>query len=521
MRLIDFFDQAAARHPERCAFADRDTTFDYAQMRAFSQRLAAAMRERGISDNARVAIYSPNSAAAFGCILAIVRVGAVYVPINVRNTLDENADFISLAQCEWLFYAASLHDNAKILRNRAASVTQLVCVDGSGDDALSIDDLIAGTEGALPEIAHDPHRMVTIFGTGGTTGRSKAVRWDNLTWETLIAQAAINIVPARHDIAPVHLCVAPMTHAAGVLAMMLLPFAPTNIILDRASPLEILEAIHRHRVTHLYVPPTLLYSMLAHPRVREFSYASLTHFIVAAAPVAPEKLAQAVDVFGPCMCQYYGQAEAPMAVSYFAPYELVEAVSDPAKRHRLLSCGRPNILSRTAIIDDHGNRLSAGIPGELVVQGNLVSPGYFRDPKSTEEAQRRGWLHTGDIAQMDEDGFLYIVDRKRDMIISGGFNVYSVEVEAIVNGHPAVEICAVVGVPDSNWGESVKAVVVLKPRANASEQEIIEFCKAALGSVKAPKSVEFWPELPRTPVGKVAKSEIRARYWAGRQRAVN
>jgi acyl-CoA synthetase (AMP-forming)/AMP-acid ligase II len=261
--------------------------------------------------------------------------------------------------------------------------------------------------------------------------------------------------------------------------------------------------------------------MLAHPRVRELSYASLTHFIVAAAPVAPEKLIQAVDVFGPCLCQYYGQAEAPMAVSYFAPYELAEAVSDPAKRHRLLSCGRPNILSRTAIVDDHGNRLPVGTAGELVVQGNLVSPGYFRDPKATEDAQRYGWLHTGDIAQMDKDGFLYIVDRKKDMIISGGFNVYSVEVEAILSGHPAVEMCAVVGVPDSKWGESVKAVVVLKPRANASELEIIEFCKAALGSVKAPKSVEFWPELPRTPVGKVAKSAIRSRYWAGRRRAVN
>lgn len=521
MRLIDFFDQAAARHPERRAFADRDMTFDYAQMHAFSRHLAAAMRERGISDNARVAIYSPNSAVAFGCILATVRVGAVYVPINIRNALDENAAFIALAQCEWLFYASRFHDNVKILRSKVGSLTQLVCIDGRGEDALSIDDLIAGTDGVLPEVAHDPHRMATIFGTGGTTGRSKAVRWDNLTWETLIAQASMNIMPAGHDAAPVHLCVAPMTHAAGVLAIMLLPFAPTNIVLAGASPLEVLEAIDKYRVTHLYVPPTLLYSMLAHPRVREFNYGSLTHFIVAAAPIAPDKLAQAVELFGPCMCQYYGQAEAPMAVSFFAPYEVAEAVSDPAKRHRLLSCGRPNVLSRTAIVDDYGNRLPAGTPGELVVQGNLVSPGYFRDPEATAEAQRGGWLYTGDIAQMDEDGFLYIVDRKKDMIISGGFNVYSIEVEAVLNGHPAVENCAVVGVPDSKWGESVKAIVVLKLHANASEPQIIEFCRAALGGVKTPKSVEFWPELPRTPVGKVAKSEIRARYWTGRQRAIN
>jgi acyl-CoA synthetase (AMP-forming)/AMP-acid ligase II len=522
MRLIDFFDQAAARHPERCAFADQNTAFGYAQMRAFSQRLAAAMRERGVRDYARVGVYSPNSAVAFGCILAIARVGAVYVPINIRNAMGENADFIALTECEWLFYESSFHENVVVIRSKVSSLTQLICIDKADGDNPSVDDLIARRDDcAVPEIAHDPHRMVTLFGTGGTTGRSKAVRWDNLTWETLIAQAAMNIMPVGHDTAPVHLCVAPMTHAAGVLAMMLLPFAPTNIVLDRASPLEILEAIDRYRVTHLYVPPTLLYSMLAHPRICEFNYGSLTHFIVAAAPVAPDKLARAVGIFGPCMCQYYGQAEAPMAVSYFAPYELAEAVRDPVKRHRLLSCGRPNVLSRTAIADDHGSRLPAGTPGELLVQGNLVSPGYFRDPKATAAAQRCGWLHTGDIAQMDEDGFLYIVDRKKDMIISGGFNVYSVEVEATVNGHPAVENCAVVGVPDSKWGESVKAIVVLRPNTHALEQEIIEFCKAALGSVKAPKSVEFWPDLPRTPVGKVAKSEIRARYWAGRQRAVN
>jgi acyl-CoA synthetase (AMP-forming)/AMP-acid ligase II len=521
MRLIDFFDRAAARHPERCAFADQETAFDYAQMHAFSQRLATAISERGISDNGRVAVYSPNGAAAFGCILATVRAGAVYVPINIRNTLDENAEFIALTQCEWLFYASCFHDNAVILRSRVGSLTQLACIDGSDGDAVSIDHLIAGAGAAPADIPHDPHRMATIFGTGGTTGRPKAVRWDNLTWETLIAQAAMNIMPASPDAAPVHLCVAPMTHAAGVLAMMLLPFAPTNIVLDRASPLEILEAIDKYRVTHLYVPPTLLYSMLAHPRVREFNYGSLTHFIVAAAPIAPDKFAQAVEVFGPCMCQYYGQAEAPMAVSFFAPYEVAEAASDPAKRHRLLSCGRPNVLSRTAIVDDYGNRLPARAPGELVVQGNLVSPGYFRNPEATAEAQRGGWLHTGDIAQMDEDGFLYIVDRKKDMIISGGFNVYSIEVEAVLNGHPAVENCAVVGVPDSKWGESVKAIVVLKLHADASEQEIIEFCRTALGGVKAPKSVEFWPELPRTPVGKVAKSEIRARYWSGRQRSIN
>jgi acyl-CoA synthetase (AMP-forming)/AMP-acid ligase II len=522
MRLIDFFDQAALTHPERCAFVDLETSLTYAQMRAFSQQLAAAMFQRGLSDMGRTAVYSPNRVRAFGCVLATLRAGGTWVPVNIRNPVEINAQFMTLTQCEWLFYHSSVREAARLLRQHVPTLKQLICIDRADADIPSVDDLIlVSGERALDEVPHDPHRMVTILGSGGTTGRSKAVRWDNLTWETLIAQAAVNMMPPQRGAACVHLCVAPMTHAAGVIAIMLLPFAPTNVILEKADPLEIMQAIARHKVTHLYVPPTVLYAMLAHPRVRDFDYRSLTHFIVAAAPVAPDKLAEAVEVFGPCLCQYYGQVEAPMVATFLSPADVLDATLNPAHRHRLLSCGRPNILTRAAVIDDEGKRVPAGARGELVLQGNLVAPGYFADPAATTEAQRDGWLRTGDIAHIDAEGFVYIVDRKKDMIITGGFNVFSNEVEAAINSHPAVENCAVIGVPDPKWGEAIKAIVVLRPGATASAQTIIELCKARLGIVKAPKSVEFWPELPRTAVGKVQKKEIRARFWAGARRAVN
>jgi acyl-CoA synthetase (AMP-forming)/AMP-acid ligase II len=522
MRLIDFFDQAAAAYPERPAFVDPTVTYTYAAMRSFSQRLAVAMADRGLTDGGRVAVYSPNSATAFGCVLATLRAGGVWVPINIRNSIPDNAYFMTLCECEWLFFHSSCRESVESLRKQVPTLKRLVCTDASDGTTPGIADLLLNTEDRAPEeLPHDPHRMVTMFGSGGTTGRSKAVRWDNLTWETLIAQAAPNMRSPAAALPAVHLCVAPMTHAAGVIAIMILPLSPTNVIPENTDPLSIMRSIAEHRVTHLYLPPTLLYALLAHPRVREFDYSSLTHFIIGAAPVSPDKLAQAVEVFGPCMCQYYGQAEAPMVAMFLSPSDVVDAVQDPQHRQRLLSCGRANSLTRAAIMDDEGMLLPVGSRGELVLQGNLVAPCYFRNPEATAAARHNGWLRTGDVAYIDADRFVYIVDRKKDMIITGGFNVFSVEVEAVINSHNAVENCAVIGVPDPKWGEAVKAIILLRPEASVSEGEIIALCKAKLGSVKAPKSVEFWAELPRTAVGKIQKKEIRARFWADAQRAVN
>jgi acyl-CoA synthetase (AMP-forming)/AMP-acid ligase II len=521
MRVIDFFDKAVGAWPERVAFVDAESSHTYRSMQEISHRIAVALARDGQTDCARVAIYSPNRVQAFTCVIGALRAGDAWVPINARNALEDNVDFMNLAQCEWLFYHSSFRADAAALQQAVPTLKHVVCIDQRNDAVRSLADLLEGTEGHLaPDLQHDPHRMTAVLGTGGTTGRSKGVMWDNLTWETLIAQTTINLVEPPDAPPPVHLCVAPMTHAAGILSFMLLPIGPTNVVLDKADPLEIMQSIARYRVTHLYLPPTVLYAMLAHSRVREFDYSSLRHFIVAASPVAPDKLAEAVEVFGPCMCQFYGQAEAPMVVTFLSQREIVAATTDPALRKRLMSCGRANVLTRVAIMDDAGALLPDGERGEIVLQGNLVAPCYFRNPEATEEVSRFGWHHTGDIAYRDPDGFLFIVDRKKDMIITGGFNVFSTEVEAVINGHPAVENCAVVGVPHPKWGEAVKAVVVLKPGQELTEQLLIDFVKHRIGSVKAPKTVEFWPELPRSPVGKVVKTEIRARYWVGKPRAV-
>ncbi len=488
-------------------------------MDALSRRVAQAIVATGLSEGARIAVYAPNDVDAFACVLAAFRANATWVPINARNALDANIDFMNLTECEWLFYHSSFAGNVREIRAQVPSLKQLVCIDEAGDDAPSLAAFLPRGDGVeIADPPYDPHRMSTILGTGGTTGRSKGIMWDNLTWSTLIAETSITMPSDRP---PVHLCAAPMTHAAGILTFMLTPQCPTNVVLEKIDPLEIMETIQRHRVTHLFLPPTALYAMLAHPRVREFDYSSLTHFLIAASPVSPDKLAEAVEVFGPCMCQCYGQVEVPMLITYLPPAELAAAVREPALRHRLKSCGKPCALTLMAIMDDDGGLLPRGERGEIVARGDLVAPCYYRNPEGTAEARRYDWHHTGDVAYWDEEGYVYIIDRKKDMIITGGFNVFSAEVEAAINAHPGVENCAVIGTPDPKWGEAVTAIVVLRPGQTLGPDALIEFAKEKLGSVKAPKKVEIWPDLPRSPVGKVLKTELRKKFWADAERAVN
>jgi len=242
--------------------------------------------------------------------------------------------------------------------------------------------------------------------------------------------------------------------------------------------------------------------------------------LIAAAPVSPDKLKKAVEVFGPCVCQSYGQTEAPMYMTYLDTKTLAAAAAGDHPE-RLRSCGKATPAVRLAIMDDVGNLLPPCKTGEIVARGALVSGGYYNLPDATAEIRTFGWHHTGDVGYRDEDGFFYIVDRKKDMIITGGFNVYCAEVEACVMELHQVRDCAVIGVPDDKWGEAVKAIVVLRDGESLAEEAIVAHCKARLGSVKSPKSVEFWREIPKTPAAKTDKKAIRKPFWATTDRAVH
>jgi acyl-CoA synthetase (AMP-forming)/AMP-acid ligase II len=356
-----------------------------------------------------------------------------------------------------------------------------------------------------------------IMGTGGTTGRPKAVPITQRQYLTMgLAFNAHMCEPAP----PVYLLATPMTHAAGVSAWPVLAEGGTVVVHDGVRPGAIFDSIERHRVTRLFLPPTAIYALLDHRAAGDVDFSSLRHFIYAAAPMSADKLEEALEVFGPVMTQTFGQVEAPMICTVMSPSEHVEAVRDPGRRMRLTSCGRPSLVARVEIMGADGELVEPGAHGEIVVRGDLVMEGYYGDAKATAEARRPGgWHGTGDIGFRDDEGFVYIVDRKRDMIITGGFNVFPSAVERVVWSHPAVLDCAVIGLPDEKWGESVTAVVELKNGEDVSAEEIVALCRSALGSVQAPKAVLF-RALPRSANGKVLKRVLRDEYWAGQARMV-
>jgi fatty-acyl-CoA synthase len=273
---------------------------------------------------------------------------------------------------------------------------------------------------------------------------------------------------------------------------------------------EFLRLVPYHRVTHAFLPPTIVYMLLAHEALDATDLSSLQCLWYGAAPMAPDRLEEAITRIGPVLGQLFGQSEAPMMISTLAPAEHLHPDGSLA-RERFASAGRPTPLVTVAIMSADGALLPTGERGEVVVRGSLVMAGYHRDPEATAEAARFGWHHTGDIGYLDEDGYLFLVDRAKDMIISGGFNVYSAEVERALMAHDGVQDCAVIGLPDEKWGERVVAVVQLKAGAVVTGAELQAFAKERIGSVKAPKQVEIWPDLPRSKIGKVVKPEIKSR----------
>src|SRR3989475_8626159 len=321
--------------------------------------------------------------------------------------------------------------------------------------------------------------------------------------------SALRLMSCSFEGRAVYLPLAPLTRAAGVLCFAIMTLGGEIIIMPKPDLGEFLALIEKHRVTHTFLPPTLIYMLLRHPDLASKDLTSLQCLWYGAAPMSATRLEEAIGRIGPVLGQLFGQTEAPMMISTMAPQQHVHADGSLA-RERFSSAGRPTPLVSVAIMDGDGNVLPRGERGEIVVRGSLVMAGYYKNSSATEEASRFGWHHTGDIGYLDADNYLFIVDRAKDMIITSGFNVFSPEVEQAVMEHPPVQDCAVIGLPDEKWGERVTAVVQLRPGQAVTGDEIRAFVKDRLGSVKAPKQGEVWPDLPRSKVGKVLKVEVKA-----------
>ncbi|CAB3762391.1 AMP-dependent acyl-CoA synthetase [Burkholderia sp. MSh2] len=509
MRLTRYLDKGASLGADRpCLVAD-DETLTYAQVQRLTYRVARGLARSGVAAGDTVAILSGNDPVAFACVFGIARAGNVWCPINPRNEVAENRFVLETFACRALLFHSAYAAMVEKMLPGLPALSVAVCLDATLPFAPCLDDWLDG----LPDTPYEREPVSDVAmlpGTGGTTGVPKGVMLSERNLETM---TALTLMSYPFDGRPVYLAFAPLTHAAGVLCLPVMTLGGRIVVMRHPDVGAFLATIARERVTHTFLPPTVIYMLLDHPDLPATRLDSLQCFWYGAAPISVERLAEALERIGP-MAQLFGQTEAPMMVSTLAPADHYRPDGSIAIE-RLSSAGRPTPLVEVGIMDGQGRLLPTGERGEIVVRGSLVMKGYYENPDATAEASAFGWHHTGDIGYLDADNFLFIVDRAKDMIITGGFNVYSIEVEQALLAHADVRDCAVIGLPDDKWGERVVAVVQPRDGRRIDTAALAAFVKERIGSVKAPKQIEVWSDLPRSKVGKVSKPDVKARLRGG------
>ncbi len=519
MQLIDLFERGVGYGAdETCVQTASDgLTFTYREVDVLSHQIANGLEAAGVAPGEKVGLLADNHVMTLLAILGIVRSAGVWLPVNARNSAAETANILARTDCIFLFIHSAYAGQIEAVRGAMPLLKGIVCIDRELEGIPALADWAAAQSAERVERSDGADAVVAIRGTGGTTGLPKGVM---ITHRNALAVMANWFAAMPVSERPVHLVVAPLSHAASYVAFTALAYGGRNIILSTTDAETILGAIERYRVTQIFLPPTLIYKLLDHPQVRRFDFSSLRSFVYSAAPMSTSRLREALDVFGPVMVQCFGQAEAPFVCACLTAQDHADILEDPTLSHRLASCGRPSPFVRMGIMDEIGTLLAAGERGEIVVRSELVMKGYFNDPVKTGDALRDGWLHTGDVGYFDADGFCYIVDRLKDLIVSGGFNISPGEIEQILWTVEAIGDCAVIGVPDPLWGEAVKAVVELKSGCELDTDAVLALCREQLGAMKTPKSIEIWDSLPRSAVGKILKREIRERFWVDHDRRV-
>lgn len=517
MRLADYFDAVTALRPENLAFVDGETRLTYGQAQKYVHAVAHGLtREHKAGAGTHVAIYAPNDHRVSLIHLATNLADMAWLSVHIRNTIETNAEVLEYFDTDIVFFHSYFESGMPVLKAKLSRAKLYICIDKPSEHGVHMDEWLSGCWTPFLNKPEDPNTRAFLQPTGGTTGPSKGAVHTHRTLE-MMGLALANGFDVTSESR--HLCIAPLTHAAGLLVLGFTVKGGVNIIMPGFDPVALLDTIEREKVTHLYLPPTAVYGLLAHPKTQTTDFSSLKAFIVGAAPIAPEKFKESVRVFGPIMVEGFGQTETLIPILVKNPVDYLK--SDGSFDEEVVrAAGKAVDVARIAIMDPDGNLLPAGERGEIVVRSSMVMQGYYKKPEETAAVSTFGWHHTSDVGVMDARGYVTIVDRIKDMIVSGGFNIFPVEIEKVIQGHPAVMDCIVVGVPDDKWGEAVKAVVQLKPGQTVSDEDIIALCKEQLGSTKTPKSVEFWADLPRSAVGKLLKKDVRAKFWGEQWRAV-
>jgi acyl-CoA synthetase (AMP-forming)/AMP-acid ligase II len=513
VNIAELLTRSARSHGEAPAISFSGDTWSYKEMDRRVSGIAGGLLSLGMRRGDRVLLFQRNQPQLLESMFACWRAGLIAVPVNNRLLPAEAAYIAENSGAQALIVSPEFKDVASACAGATPGLLE-VSTDDSGP--LSLNGLMSGGK-ECEDAEVDEDDIAWLFYTSGTTGRPKGAMLTHRNLLTMTLNYLAEVAPVRPG--DVFLHAAPLTHGSGLYALPAVAMAAKQVIQHTASfdPATFFELIERHSVTQVaFLAPTMIIALLNHPALGQHDLSSLRSMAYGGAPMYVETLKRAVTAFGPTLVQIYGMGEVPMSISVLPRWEhLIDG--EPEHERRLSSAGIPRLGMEVAILGSADEKLPSGQIGEIAVRGPVVMKGYWADSAATEESLRGGWLHTGDIGRMDPDGFLYILDRAKDMIISGGANIYPREVEDVLATHPEVLEALVVGVPDPYWGE---AVVVLRSGAGATEEEIIAFCRSRLAGHKKPRSIDFADTLPKNAYGKVLKREVRDRYWQGSDRKV-
>ncbi|WP_328865050.1 class I adenylate-forming enzyme family protein [Streptomyces sp. NBC_00304] len=521
MNLGTYLSRSARYWPDETALVCGDRAWTFDQFDRAANQLASALISRGLRPGDAVASLAWNRGELVEVEFALYKAGLMRAPINARLGRGEIAHILRYAPVRMLIFDAAHREDALAAIAEARTDCVPVLIDAGpagGQDNLTYADLLSeGTSAPTAvEVGEDTPAVLNF--TSGSTGALKAAvqtvgnRLANM--RKLLMSDESRPGPGTRFLA----C-GPITHATGMGLLAGVFGGSTTYVLPAWSAEAFLDAVEKDRITTTFLVPAMLNMVLAHPGVADRDLSSLTSVRIGGAPVSPQRLRDAVALFGPVVAQGYGLGETTSVVAGLTGAEIAHAVTDDPEL--LQSCGRATYDTEIRVVDETGQELAPRTVGEVIVRGPDCVREYWREPELSAETFRDGWVHTGDLAWMREDGFLFLVDRKKDMIISGGFNIYCTEVERALYEHPAVQEACVVGVPDEKWGEAVKAVVVAHPGHAVTEQELTDFCAQRLDRLKKPRSVDFVAELPHNRNGKLDRKAVREPFWAGAARRVN
>jgi len=481
----------------------------YAEFQAQVNRMVRLLERIGLRPGDGLAALSGNRPELLFVTYAAQALGLRYTALHPLGSEDDHAFILEDAEIHTLVLdVARFGDRGRALAARLPGLG--VAGLGASDFAIDLLAELPGLDDAPTPITARPHDISVLSYTGGTTGRPKGVVHRHRSVVALVQQ---ELAGWEWPEEIRFLIATPVSHAAGAMVTPTFARGGAVHVLPAFEPEAFLATIERERITATFIVPTMLYVLLDHPALDRFDLSSLRFVVYGGAPMSPVRMRQAIERFGPIFCQLYGQSEAANTITYLSRAEHLDPTLEGA-------AGYPVPGNQVAVLRPDGSEADVDEVGEICVRGPIVMDGYWRQPELTEAAFAGGWLHTGDLARRDASGCLFIVDRLKDMVVSGGFNVYPREIEDVLARHPAVASAAVFGAPDPKWGEAVRAVVVRRPGQAVEERELIELVRRHKGAVQAPKSVEFRDALPLTAVGKIDRKALRAPYWKGQSRQV-